>query len=52
MLSYNESLSDEKIDASDEPEILVAACGHSSFLFRSDLEKICKDIVIENCLTD
>ena len=52
MLSYNDSLSDEKIDSSDESEILVAARGHSSYLFQSDLEKICKDMVIEKCLTD
>ena len=47
MLSYNDSLSGEKIDASNEPEILVTARGHSSLLFRSDLEKICKDIVFK-----
>ena len=52
MLSYNDSLSGAKIDASNEPEILVTARGHSSLLFRSDLEKICKDIVIKNYLTE
>ena len=52
MLSYNDSLSDEKIDTINEPEILVTARGHSSILFQSDLEKICKDMVIENCLID
>ena len=52
MLSYNDTLSGAKIDASNESEILVTTRDHSSLLFQSDLEKICKDIVIKNCVTN
>ena len=52
MLSYNDSLTGAKIDASNESEILVTTRDHSSLLFQSDLEKICKDIVIKNCVTN